>query len=135
MNETISNRVKFTQGLRDALRSKLGGKCCRCEQTNHLQFDCKVSQGGAHHEMSWRQRLNFYCEQERRGNLQLLCPKCHVEKTLDEIAARRFHEARVVCPDCGKGIRVGDQLRVREPLPVDARGDEAQKVSAASPDA
>jgi hypothetical protein len=111
MTTFISPRTRYSRELKARLIAQLGGQCARCSAHEHLQFDCVRSQGGAHHEMQWRDRLRFYEREISRGNVQLLCPKCHVKKTLDEIAARHFHEARVQCPTCATVIRVSDQLR------------------------
>jgi transcription initiation factor IIE alpha subunit len=74
-------------------------------------MDCIVSKGSEHHTMNSRDRLKFYFAEHAAGNLQLLCPKCHVKKTLDEIAARQFHEYRAACPACGHQFRVSDEMR------------------------
>ena len=124
----VRRRVITSRSIREQLRVLLGGKCARCPQTEHLQFDCKVSQGGDHHALNWRQRLNFYVEQAKLENLQLLCPKCHVEKTLDEIATRRFFNFQLACPHCKGTVRVKDALTSQPPLPVEDTGDEANHV-------
>lgn len=68
---------------------QLGGHCARCGETRHLQFDLKASDGGFHHGLSWPQRQLYYMTEFGRGNLQLLCPRCHTAKTLADIKARR----------------------------------------------
>jgi len=112
----MTARTKYSRELRDRLRKELGGKCAHCQKTEHLQFDCRVSQGPDHHVMQWRQRLNFYRDQHKRGNLQLLCPACHTRKTLNDIAARHLKEAHVRCPYCAKHFRVRDQLALQAEL-------------------
>jgi hypothetical protein len=141
MNPPPANsRTRYARARRDALRASLGGKCARCQETHHLQFDCITSTGPAHHGLNWRDRLAFYAREHERGNLQLLCPKCHVQKTLDEIAARHFHEARVTCPKCGTSVRVSDQLRklpqvstVSHPAAPAAHHEEGQNRPLSSP--
>lgn len=116
---TIKPRTKYSREIRDRLRRELGGKCERCPRTDHLQFDCRVSQGPAHHALNWRQRLNFYRDQHKRGNLQLLCPACHVDKTLADIAARQLAELHGQCPHCQRTIRLRDLLKRWTPPPVE----------------
>ncbi len=116
--EKLSNH-DATYRRKEELRRILGGQCARCGAQHYLQFDCVTSPGGAHHELNSRQRLAFYESQALAGNLQLLCPPCHTLKTLDEIAARRFSEARVACPRCNAQFRVADQLRRRPFVPHD----------------
>lgn len=96
----IKRRTLYAREQRNHLRSALGNKCARCQQTEHLQFDCIKSRGGEHHEMNWRQRLGFYHAEHLLGNLQLLCPRCHVAKTLADIAARHMNSLHVTCPEC-----------------------------------
>ena len=114
----LSPRTKYSRELKAKLIRENGGKCARCPRTDFLQFDCIVSQGKEHHAFNYRQRLKFYEGEASRKNLQLLCPDCHVQKTLDEIAARHFHNAVVTCPNCARTIRVSDQLRQPTPPPV-----------------
>lgn len=105
----INSRTRYLRERRENLRRKLGGVCARCPATLHLQFDVVRSVGKAHHEYSWRQRLIFYELMFAAGNLQLLCPACHVEKTLDDIARRRL-----------EGLVVGQRMSDRGSLPVEA---------------
>jgi len=114
----LSPRTKYSRELKARLISAGGGKCVRCGSREHLQFDCVVSTGADHHRFNYRQRLKFYEAEAARNNIQLLCPSCHTAKTLDEIAARRFHEARITCPNCNQTIKVSEQLRKPTPLPV-----------------
>jgi len=115
MIQEPSPRTKYSREIRDNLRKILGGKCAHCPATESLQFDCIVSQGGEHHEMQWRSRLNFYWQEHHKKNLQLLCPPCHVAKTLREIAARQLHEHRITCPRCAHIFRLAAALRLPPP--------------------
>ena len=116
-----SQKTKYSRALKAKLHSQLGGRCVRCGATEHLQFDCITSTGSEHHGFNYRSRLKFYETQIAQSNLQLLCPSCHTTKTLDEIAARRFHSAHVVCPKCGHTHPVSDQLRVKPAPPTDEK--------------
>jgi len=69
---------------RAELVEKLGGKCVQCGEIEDLQFDCIVPQGPAHKFMPWPRRIRWYWCEHLRGNLQLLCPKCHTYKTTRE---------------------------------------------------
>lgn len=105
--QPINPRTRYLRERRENLRRKLGGFCVRCGALEFLQFDCIVSCGPAHHEYSWRQRLRFYELQHAAGNLQLLCPRCHVVKTLDDIA-RRHLEGLTVGHPLSKGSPLGE---------------------------
>lgn len=120
--------MKVASELRRRLIEQLGGKCVSCGATAHLQFDCIVSTGPKHHGMNSADRARYYADQAAKKNVQLLCPKCHVQKTLDEIAARRYHEWRATCPQCKHVFRVGDQMRSRHPLPEAGSGVVADQV-------
>lgn len=58
----------------------LGGKCALCGSKESLTFDCRVPAGGAHHKLSTDQRMCFYRQQFRFGNLQILCHACNSKK-------------------------------------------------------
>lgn len=66
---------------------KLGNKCiiCRYGRKKYLEFDCIIPQGDKHHKMSTDQRICFYRKQHKLNNVQILCKKCHIKKTLLEI--------------------------------------------------
>lgn len=63
------------------LLAVLGGVCAQCSSVVALEFDCKQPQGPEHHLMAWPERIRFYWKQHGQGNLQLLCPSCHLKKT------------------------------------------------------
>lgn len=72
------------------LRAELGGRCAYCGQRTTLQFDCKFPVGDYHHRMEWSWRVSFYREQQRNGNLQLLCERCNARKgNMSDREARR----------------------------------------------
>lgn len=85
--------------LRQRLLDALGNKCSRCPQTDYLQFDCKKPMGSKHHKMFSDNRLKFYLTQLEAGNLQLLCPKCHTFKTMQDMNILRGYRIRLAA-DC-----------------------------------
>jgi 5-methylcytosine-specific restriction endonuclease McrA len=80
----LSAKVSLARRRRQALVEACGGRCSVCGSTEHLQFDCVVRQGPAHHLLSWPARVRFYWRQKLLGNLQLLCASCHLRKTVSE---------------------------------------------------
>ena len=70
----------------DRLRIALNGRCNRCGDKEHLEFDCIKPQGHKHHSQGIGFRATFYWRQARAGNLQLLCRNCHSLKTLTDNA-------------------------------------------------
>lgn len=64
----------------------LGERCVRCGLTTNLTFDCIRPTGDRHHRMSSVQRVTYYCEQMRRGNIQVLCHNCNSKKGADSQA-------------------------------------------------
>lgn len=78
---TVSLKSKRARHLRAELVKELGSVCVSCQSTNKLHFDCIVPQGPAHHLMAWPERIRWYWQQHLLGNLQLLCPRCHLRKT------------------------------------------------------
>jgi hypothetical protein len=85
----LSRRAVQAARLRAELRSQLGGHCARCPSTCNLQFHLKVGDGSAHHAMSSRDRTYFYVNAYQAGNLELVCPDCHLALTLAQGRARR----------------------------------------------
>jgi 5-methylcytosine-specific restriction endonuclease McrA len=71
------------------LQELLGAECLKCHtigtKKNPLEFDCKIPRGDKHHRMEWSQRMSFYRKEYRDNNLQLLCRKCHRNKTTKDI--------------------------------------------------
>lgn len=100
-----SSRTLITRKLKAHLILLLGARCARCPATQHLQFDLIVSDGGKHHALDYHSRVRFYVQQFSKENLQLLCPACHVAKTLDDIARQRMPRS-VTCPNCGSSVSV-----------------------------
>lgn len=66
------------------IRTVLGNHCKECGLTQDdtdLEIDCIEPCGDRHHKMSTDQRASFYTVQLLLNNCQLLCKKCHDEKT------------------------------------------------------
>lgn len=105
----MSKRHKaWARQARAAILAKHGNRCRQCGRTQQdlndefhthpdgtpkrgrpaviLELDCILPQGDEHHRMSTDQRATFYRRQDAEGNLQLLCSKCHSEKTLRDAA-------------------------------------------------
>jgi len=56
----------------------------KCGRTKHLQLDCIIPANNGHGKWSYDTRVRFYLEQLKKGNLQVLCSKCHEHKSRDE---------------------------------------------------
>lgn len=81
----MSRRVKNWARIRlQRLRALFGSKCAFCELEDDLEFDCIVPRGDRHHKLSTDGRATFYWQQLLEGNLQLLCARCHQNKTRTE---------------------------------------------------
>lgn len=79
-----SRQVIWARKAKLHLRALLGNACARCGGREHLEFDCIVPQGHAHHAAGTVGRASFYRRQFAAGNLQLLCGPCHNEKSRAE---------------------------------------------------
>ena len=90
MNEYMKKRYKKK---RDDAIIFLGGKCVKCSGTQNLQFDhidMKEKEFGVA-KIMLHSKEKLYKELSK---CQLLCSKCHGEKTLDEMGledARKTH--------------------------------------------
>lgn len=73
-----AHKAKFT------LQFALGGRCIECGTTKNLEFDCINPQGHRHHAIGFVRRICFYRKQHVLNNLQLLCRKCHIKKSVKE---------------------------------------------------
>lgn len=62
----------------------MGGCCCRCRNGAYLEMDCIKPMGAEHHLVGSQKRIQFYELEFERGNLQLLCQRCHRQKHIDE---------------------------------------------------
>ena len=79
-----SARTLQYRARRAALILRLGGKCAMCSNTVNLEFDCRKPRGHRHHLIGSLARMRFYEIEALWGNLQLLCTRCHREKTKNE---------------------------------------------------
>lgn len=66
------------------LLQALGGKCARCNTTDHLEMDCIKPCGDDHHRMSSDRRASFYLLQHKQANLQILCTRCNNLKSASD---------------------------------------------------
>lgn len=89
VKESVSAKSLRARKMRAGLIVALGGKCARCSRTENLHCDCILPQGFLHHFMPWPQRVRWYWQQHIKGNLQLLCPSCHIRKTTLENSKAR----------------------------------------------
>jgi len=62
---------------RASMTLALGGCCVMCQTREGLTFDCINPMGDAHHGGSAPERISFYRNQMRCGNVQLLCVRCN----------------------------------------------------------
>jgi hypothetical protein len=82
--KSVSLRSARAAKARAELVQALGGRCRSCGEIEDLQFDCISPRGPAHKLMPWPARIRWYWQEHLRGNIQLLCPRCHVRKTCFE---------------------------------------------------
>jgi len=78
-------QVEWARKARHQLVLALGANCAYCGNTNELELDCIVPQGHRHHAIGFTARVSFYRGQLKVSNLQLLCEKCHNEKSSKEL--------------------------------------------------
>lgn len=67
---------------RKELLEALGNKCAWCGTTEKLEFDCIIPQGDKHHRKDAAARMDFYWQQHRKGNIQILCNLDNREKSV-----------------------------------------------------
>lgn len=70
--------------MRAALLLALGSRCAKCGTDQELELDCVVPTGDKHHRAGVYTRHHFYKKQHAAGNLQILCERCHVAKSVME---------------------------------------------------
>ncbi len=91
-------RTTYKRKWRIILRALLGNRCnhkfCRETRPWLLTFDCIKPMGQEHTKrMGSRQRLCFYVQQYRKGNLQLLC-EYHNNQKNDTIEQEQEQEQK-----------------------------------------
>lgn len=69
---------------------RLNNCCAWCSSRDNLQFDCRMPKGREHHGKSLYDRMRFYFREFHSGNLQLLCKKCHQQKSTQDKADIQF---------------------------------------------
>ena len=72
---------EYARNRKNLLKEKMGGKCVKCGATEHLQFD-HINPSEKLYNIS----NNFHRKDldEELGKCQLLCSRCHLEKTKDD---------------------------------------------------
>lgn len=70
----------WAKGARCRLVTALGGQCVACCSRDNLTFDCRKATGCSHHPWDSSQRMSYYRQQARMGNVQLLCGYCNSMK-------------------------------------------------------
>ena len=80
----IRQRIWAAKAQR-VLRRQLGMKCGNCGSKFYRKLEFDVINGDGygerHHRMEWSWRISFYRAEHKKGNLQLLCDRCHAIKT------------------------------------------------------
>lgn len=69
---------------RKELLEILGDKCAWCGTTEKLEFDCIIPQGDKHHRKDAAARMDFYWQQHRLGNIQILCSLDNRQKSITD---------------------------------------------------
>lgn len=73
----------WAEKIRCELLLFLGGYCKLCGATKHLEFDHVVPIDWTPSAKSQSQRAAEYKREFAKGNLQILCSKCHGKKTAE----------------------------------------------------
>ena len=76
--------VEWARKTRDTLIAQMGSRCSKCKGAKCLTFDHIESIGWEPHTVSWSQRMTEYKRAHAKGNLQLLCIRCHGKKSAKE---------------------------------------------------
>ena len=79
--EIMEYYKEYARNRKNLLKEKMGGKCVKCGATEHLQFD-HINPSEKLYNIS----NNFHRKDldEELGKCQLLCSRCHLEKTKDD---------------------------------------------------
>lgn len=76
-------KSRYHKRRQDAIKM-LGGKCVKCGDKNNLQLD-HIDRSKKTFRMADINSVSDKALQEELKNIQLLCPKCHKEKTFESI--------------------------------------------------
>lgn len=88
-----ARQKQWAKQARQRLLAELGGVCVLCDKRNmktkgrrgRIEFDVIIPvDGGRHHTFDTSQRICFYRQQHRAGNLQLLCSYHNAQKANKE---------------------------------------------------
>jgi len=82
-----ARQKEWARNARARLLAALGNLCAECGVTENLEFDCILPQGDAHHKFDTSARMSFYRKQHAAHNIQILCAKCHIKKSHQEITS------------------------------------------------
>lgn len=90
----MTRNSRFAMRVRDEIHERHGNCCAMCKRTKlevKLHIDCIVPRGNKHHrKLGWDQRMRFYLQQEKDGNIQLLCEQCNsIKGTVEDRAYDR----------------------------------------------
>jgi len=82
-DKLVTYQQEFRKNRRHHLIERLGGKCVECGTTKRLQFD-HIDPLKKSFDISHRFTANLDILYPEIDKCQLLCPKCHIEKTKQE---------------------------------------------------
>lgn len=83
--KVVAKRQKLWAKARRIELMMLLGYCCKeCGREEELEFDCIEPQGDKHHKLDTERRMIFYWRQHEKGNIQILCERCHTKKSAEE---------------------------------------------------
>jgi hypothetical protein len=93
MTKRIHPLTRKCRAWRAALIQRLITEGQTCGHPAPWQLDCKQPTGHWHHITGSYQRIKFYEQQARVGNLQVLCIPCHQAKSRADARARAWTRA------------------------------------------
>jgi hypothetical protein len=79
--------MRWAKMARARLIESLGAVCAWCKSPEQIECDCIQPRGHGHHKAGSINRVVFYRQEARTGNLQLLCGPCHRVKSRWEVGA------------------------------------------------
>ena len=89
--EIMEYTKEYARNRKNLLKEKMGGKCVQCGATEHLQFD-HINPSEKLYNIS----NNFFRQDidEEIAKCQLLCSRCHLEKTKNDWSSGVLMEKR-----------------------------------------